>query len=328
MLIRRTDRGLLASWWFTVDWLLLTAVLLLMAAGVIFSLAASPPVAARIGLDNFHFFIRQLVFALPAVLVMLVTSFLTPTMARRISFGVLIVGMCLMVVALFVGPEIKGAHRWIDLGPFNLQPSELVKPSFVVAAAWLMAQGLKRPDMPGHMMAWGLFGTFLFLLVLQPDFGQAALMCAVWAVMLLIHGISWILVIALGILALIGAVAAYFTFPHVASRVNRFIDPEKGDTFQVDTATRAFENGGLFGTGPGAGSVKTILPDALTDFIVTKVMWCTWRTDDLKAFQAAFDEMNEQSGLASELAIVEEMFPDRGGREEREAELLSGVGRS
>lgn len=271
MLIRRTDRGLLASWWFTVDWLLLTAVLLLMAAGVIFSLAASPPVAARIGLDNFHFFIRQLVFAFPAVLVMLVTSFLTPTTARRISFGVLIAGMCLMVLALFVGPEIKGAHRWIDLGPFNLQPSEMVKPSFVVAAAWLMAQGLKRPDMPGHMMAWGLFGMFLFLLVLQPDFGQAALMCAVWAVMLLIHGISWIFVIALGILALLGAVAAYFTFPHVASRVNRFIDPERGDTFQVDTATQAFENGGLFGTGPGAGSAKTILPDAHTDFIFAVV---------------------------------------------------------
>ena len=210
---------------------------------------------------------RQLVFALPALLVLLVTSFLTPAVARRISFGVLIAGFCLMVLALFVGPEIKGAHRWIDLGPFNLQPSELVKPSFVVAAAWLMAQGLKRPDMPGYFMAWGLFGLFLMLLVLQPDFGQAALMSAVWAVMLLVHGISWLLVLALGVLACIGAVAAYFTFPHVASRVDRFIDPEKHDTFQVDTATRAFENGGLFGTGPGAGTAKTILPDAHTDFI-------------------------------------------------------------
>lgn len=267
MLIRRTDRGLLASWWFTIDWLLLTAVLLLMAAGVIFSLAASPPVAARIGLDNFHFFTRQLIFAVPAVLVLLVTSFLTPAMARRVSFFAFIAGLCLMVLALFIGPEIKGAHRWIDLGPFNLQPSELVKPSFVVAAAWLMAQGLKRPDMPGQMMAWGLFLTFLALLVLQPDFGQAALMSAVWVVMLLVNGLSWIFVLALAIIAAIGAVAAYFTFPHVASRVNRFIDPENSDTFQVDTATRAFENGGLFGTGPGAGSAKTILPDAHTDFI-------------------------------------------------------------
>ncbi|MGI9463214.1 MAG: FtsW/RodA/SpoVE family cell cycle protein, partial [Aestuariivirgaceae bacterium] len=159
----------------------------------------------------------------------------------------------------------------IDLGPINLQPSELVKPSIVVATAWLMAQGLKRPDMPGQLLAWGLFAVFLGLLVLQPDFGQVVLMCAVWAVMLLVHGISWVLVLGLAILAVIGAVAAYYAFPHVASRVDRFIDPEKGDTFQVDTAIRAFENGGLFGTGPGAGSAKTILPDAHTDFIFAVV---------------------------------------------------------
>lgn len=267
MLIRRSDRGLLASWWFTLDWLLLTAVLLLIAAGVIFSLAASPPVAARIGLDNFHFFIRQLVFAVPAIAVLLVTSFLTPSAVRRASLGAFIAGLGLMGLALFVGPEIKGAHRWIDLGPFNLQPSELVKPSFVVLAAWLMSEGTRRPDMPGRLFAWGLFGSFLAMLVLQPDFGQAALISMVWAIMLVVHGVSWIFVLVLAVLAVIGAVAAYFAFPHVASRVNRFIDPENSDTFQVDTATRAFENGGLFGTGPGAGSAKTTLPDAHTDFI-------------------------------------------------------------
>ncbi len=271
MLIRRTDRGLLASWWFTVDWLLLTAVLLLMAAGVMFSLAASPPVAARIGLDNFHFFVRQLFFAGPAVMVLLAASFLTPTLVRRISLGAFVAGIGLMALALFVGPEIKGAYRWIDLGPFNLQPSEIVKPSFVVAAAWLMAEGIRRPDMPGRWLAWGLFGLFVAMLTLQPDFGQAALMSMVWAVMLLVHGLSWIIVFGLAVLAAAGAVAAYQFFPHVASRVNRFIDPEKGDTFQVDTAVRAFENGGLFGTGPGAGSAKTILPDAHADFIFAVV---------------------------------------------------------
>ncbi|MGI9462787.1 MAG: FtsW/RodA/SpoVE family cell cycle protein, partial [Aestuariivirgaceae bacterium] len=236
MLIRRTDRGLLASWWFTVDWLLLTAVLLLMAAGVMFSLAASPPVAARIGLDNFHFFTRQLIFAAPATIVLLAASFLTPALVRRVCLGVFVTGIALMALALFIGPEIKGAHRWLDLGPFNLQPSELLKPSFVVAAAWLMAEGIRRPDMPGRSLAWSLFGVSLVMLVLQPDFGQAGLLSMVWAVMLLVHGIPWIIVMGLAILAAGGAVAAYHAFPHVASRVNRFIDPEKGDTFQVDTA--------------------------------------------------------------------------------------------
>ncbi len=271
MLIRRTDRGLLASWWFTVDWLLMTAVVLLMAAGVIFSLAASPPVAARIGLENFHFFNRQLIFVVPALVVLVSCSFLSLKLVRRIALGAFVAGLGLMGLALFIGPEIKGAHRWIDLGPFNLQPSEMVKPAFVVAAAWLLAEGVRRPDMPGRLFAWGLFAAFLAVLVLQPDFGQAALMAMVWAVMLVVHGISWIVLFGLGLLALIGAVAAYFAFPHVASRVNRFIDPEKGDTFQVDTAMRAFENGGLLGTGPGAGSAKTILPDAHTDFIFAVV---------------------------------------------------------
>ncbi len=191
MLIRRTDRGVLANWWFTVDWLLMTAVLLLMAAGVILSLAASPPVAARIGLDSFHFFVRQLIFAAPAIVVLLATSFLGPVYVRRICFGVFLAGLGLIVLALFVGPEIKGAHRWIDLGPFNLQPSELVKPAFIVTAAWLMSQGIRRPDMPGQLLAWGLFGSFLTLLLLQPDFGQVVLMSMVWAVMLLVYGISW-----------------------------------------------------------------------------------------------------------------------------------------
>ena len=266
MLISRSDRGVLASWWFTVDWLLMSAVLLLMAAGAMFSLAASPPVAARIGLDSFHFFTRQLIFLVPAIAVMLAVSFLRPRMVWRVSFIVYLAGLGLMVAAMFFGPEIKGAHRWIDLGPFNLQPSELVKPAFVVSASWLMVQALKRPGLAGQLLPWALFAMFLGLLLLQPDFGQAVLVCAVWGVMLLVAGIKWRYVGGLAMIGMGGAMTAYYTVPHVASRVNRFISPEKGDTFQVDTATRAFEHGGLFGTGPGGGSAKRILPDAHTDF--------------------------------------------------------------
>jgi cell division protein FtsW len=271
MLISRSDRGILASWWFTVDWLLMSAVLLLMAAGAMFSLAASPPVAARIGLDSFHFFTRQLIFLAPAIAIMVATSFLKPRIVWRVSFAVYVTGLVLMLAAMKFGPEIKGAHRWIDLGPFNLQPSELVKPAFVVSASWLMAQGLARPGLPGVTMAWVLFLAFLGLLALQPDFGQAVLICAVWGVMLLIHGIPWAFVVVLAAIAGAAATLAYFTFSHVASRVDRFISPEKGDTFQVDTATRAFEHGGVFGTGPGGGSAKRILPDAHTDFIFAVV---------------------------------------------------------
>jgi cell division protein FtsW len=160
MLISRSDKGLIADWWFTVDRLLLGCVLVLMAAGVLFSMAASPPVASRIGLDHFHFFSRQLMFLAPAVIVLLVTSMMSPVWARRAALLAFFGGLAAMVAALFIGPEIKGAHRWLDLGPMNVQPSEFVKPAFAVCAAWFLAEGTRRPDMPGMWIAFGLFGLF------------------------------------------------------------------------------------------------------------------------------------------------------------------------
>ena len=147
-----------------------------MAMGVLISMAASPPVAERIGLDTFHFFKIQLAFLLPAV-VLLIFGFAarTPAGAACVDFVMLGLSFALMVAALFWGPEIKGAHRWINFGPIDLQPSELAKPSFVVIAAWFLAEHTKRPDMPGHVIAYLIFAIFVGLLVVQPDFGQTAL---------------------------------------------------------------------------------------------------------------------------------------------------------
>lgn len=267
MLISRSDRGALARWWFTVDKLLLSSILLLMAAGVIINLAASPPVADRLGLDPFHFFERQLAYLLPAALVLIFTSFVDERGARWMSLAILIAGTVLMGLTVMIGPEVKGAHRWIDIGPVNLQPSEFVKPAFVVIAAWLLAQRARRPDMPGFLLTSTLFMLIVSLLVVQPDFGQAALMALVFAVMLLTYGIPWIMVFGLAALGASGIAIAYQAFPHVASRIDRFLSPDKGDTFQTDTAIQAFNNGGLFGTGPGGGTAKQILPDAHSDFI-------------------------------------------------------------
>lgn len=266
MLVSRSDRGLIARWWFTVDRPLLSAVLLLMAIGVLISMAASPPVAERIGLNSFHFFKYQLVFLVPAVVMLVSVSLLEPRPARRAAFLMLGVSFALMVAALFWGPEIKGAHRWINFGPIGLQPSELAKPSFVVIAAWFLSEHTKRPDMPGHIIAYMIFAVFVGLLVLQPDFGQTALVVVTFGAMLLIYGIPWVLVLGLAGLCAAGVMTAYTMVPHVASRIDRFLDPEKGDTFQMDTAVAAFANGGLMGAGPGGGEAKLVLPDAHTDF--------------------------------------------------------------
>ncbi|HUQ37718.1 MAG TPA: putative lipid II flippase FtsW [Aestuariivirga sp.] len=266
MLVSRSDRGVFARWWFTVDRALLSAVLLLMAIGVLISMAASPPVAERIGLNTFHFFKFQLAFLLPAVVLLISVSLLEPRQARRAAFLMLGLSFGLMIAALFWGPEIKGAHRWINFGPIGLQPSELAKPSFVVIAAWFLAEHTKRPDMPGHVIAYIIFAIFVGLLIVQPDFGQTALVVLTFGAMLLIYGIPWILVLGLAGLCASGVLAAYALVPHVTSRIDRFLNPDKGDSFQVDTATAAFHNGGLLGTGPGGGQAKQILPDAHTDF--------------------------------------------------------------
>ena len=267
MLISRSDRGSLARWWFTIDKLLLSAILLLMASSVIINLAASPPVASRLGLDTFHFFERQLAYMAPAAMILILTSFLDERSTRWVSLAVLGAGLALMALTILVGPEVKGAHRWINIGPLTLQPSELVKPSFVVIAAWLLSEKAKRPDMPGLALASLIFAAILGCLAIQPDFGQAALLSSVFALMLIAYGIPWLMVIGLGALGLSGIFIAYRLLPHVASRIDRFLSPDRGDTFQIDTATRAFNNGGLFGTGPGGGEAKQILPDAHSDFI-------------------------------------------------------------
>jgi cell division protein FtsW len=265
-LISRSDRGSLARWWFTIDRTLLSSVFLLMAIGVLISMAASPPVAQRIGLDSFHFFRGQVFFVFIGAAVALVVSFFDPAMVRRSGLLAFVGSLGLMVLAMRFGPEIKGAHRWIYLGPLNLQPSEIAKPGFVIVTAWLLAERTKRPDMPGHWLAFAAAVLFIGLLVLQPDFGQTALVTLTFFAMLLIFGISWSIVFGLGGVAIAGGLLSYALAPHVASRVNRFLHPDKGDTFQTDTAISAFNNGGVMGAGPGGGVAKMVLPDAHTDF--------------------------------------------------------------
>ncbi len=265
-LIKRSDRGLLARWWFTVDRPLLSATFLLMAVGVLVSMAASPPVATRIGLDPYHFVRSQLTYLLLATVTLLFISGLDRKWVKRGALAGFASGIVLMWLALKFGPEIKGAHRWIDLGPLNLQPSELAKPCFAVVFAWLLSERVRMPDMPGHFMAYGVASLFLLSLIIQPDFGQAALVVATIGAMLLVYGIPWAVIFGLAGAGVASVAAAYALVPHVASRIDRFLDPDKGDTFQVDMSMQAFHNGGVLGTGPGGGSAKLVLPDAHTDF--------------------------------------------------------------
>ncbi|OYR13671.1 putative lipid II flippase FtsW [Brucella grignonensis] len=265
-MVSRVDRGAVANWWWTIDRYFLAACLALMGLGVLLSFAASPAVAQRIGLDSFHFVERQTFFMIPAVIVMIGVSFLTPRQIRRFALVLLGVSLFLMVAALFVGIEIKGARRWVSLAGVSIQPSEFMKPAFVVICAWLFSERERGGEMPGYFLAMMLFCVTAGLLMLQPDFGQTMLTTGTWGAMFFLAGLPMFWILVLGGIAVVGAFGAYMTLDHVAGRVNRFMTGE-GDTFQVDAGREAILRGGWFGQGPGEGTVKRIIPDSHTDFI-------------------------------------------------------------
>jgi cell division protein FtsW len=266
-MISREERTPLSDWWWTVDKPLLGAIFALMLTGVILSLAASPPVATRIGLDPFHFFGRHVMFLLPASIVLVGVSFLSPKQIRRTALIVFALSIALIVATLLFGAEVKGSKRWITILGVNIQASESAKPAFVVVAAWLFAESTKRPEMPATSMALALLLMLVTLLVMEPDFGQTMLILMVWGALFFIAGMRMIWVMGLAGVAAAGLFSAYLFVPHVAGRIKRFMNPASGDTFQVDMAMEAFFNGGWFGLGPGEGIAKRSLPDSHTDFV-------------------------------------------------------------
>jgi len=264
-MVSRADNSLLAEWWRTIDKPLLSVLLFLILSGLLMSFAASPPVAERIGVDEFHFIKRHALFFVPTVAIMIILSMLNPKQVRRLSVLIFAGSILLLLATLFVGAEVKGSRRWLYIAGFTLQPSEFVKPAFVVITAWLFAENARRPDIPGNLFSIILFGIVAALLIAQPDFGQTMLISLVWGALFFMAGMSWVWIAALGVVGLSGMTLAYLIFPHVAGRINRFVSGG-GDNFQVDTGIEAIRNGGWLGQGPGEGTVKNILPDSHTDF--------------------------------------------------------------
>jgi cell division protein FtsW len=266
-MVSRVESTPFAAWWWTVDRLMLAALIVLMLGGIVLSLAASPPVAARLGLEPFYFVNRHIFFLIPALIVLLAASLLSARDIRRVALVVFIVSLLLIVATLLFGAEVKGARRWIVILGVNIQPSEFLKPAFVILIAWLFGESARRPEMPSNTAALALLLAAVSALVLQPDFGQTMLIMLVWGTLFFLAGMRMVWVVGLGAAAAIGLAGAYATVPHVARRIQRFMDPASGDTFNVDQALESFVRGGWFGRGPGEGTVKRILPEAHTDFV-------------------------------------------------------------
>ena len=198
---------------------------------------------------------------------MLTISFLSPRQIRLLGLGVAGIMLFCLILTLFVGEEIKGARRWIHLPGFSLQAAEIMKPAFAIVSAWLLSRGITEEDFPGRMLSMGLYGLCVGLLLLQPDLGMTVVFTAIWGVQMFLSGIALWLVGGMLLSGVCGLVGAYFLFPHVTARVDKFLNPESTDTYQINQALRAFREGGWFGTGPGQGEVKFHLPDGHADFV-------------------------------------------------------------
>ncbi len=264
--MNRASRNLFAEWWWTVDRLSAMTVIALIGIGLMLAVAASPAASGGPHAEgNFDFAIKQTFFAAIAIGILFGSSLMKPAQVRLVS---LIIFACALVgsfLVLFVGTQTLGARRWLDFGIFTLQPSEFLKPSFAVLAAAMLADA--RPTtLSKPVLTFVLLAPALLILLLQPDVGQTFLLLALWAAMLFFAGLAlkWVWVISGGAAGL--ATLAYFLFPHVQHRVVQFFHPvDKG--YQADLSLKAFAHGGLFGVGPGAGTVKYRLPDVHSDFI-------------------------------------------------------------
>ncbi len=263
----RERKTAVAEWWWTVDKPLLGGLLLLILTGVLLSFAASPPVAERLGLDSWHFIIRQAIFAALAVPVLIATSMLPPRWARFAALAVLVGSLIMLWLTLRFGVEVKGARRWISIAGNTVQPSEFVKPAYAVIGGWLFSEAMKQQGVPARTIATGIMLLIVGALLLQPDIGQTALVLATWGALLFLSGISWLVIFALGGVAVALLFGAYMFFPHFSKRIDAFINPEDGNTYQIDKALNSLLEGGWFGRGPGESVAKKVIPDAHADYI-------------------------------------------------------------
>lgn len=290
MLFSRTDRSFIGQWWWTVDHAILIAVLLLFSIGIVLVTTASPPVAAHLGLGDFHFLKRHIVFLVPAFLMMMAVSMMGRRMIWRLSSLMYLATIFAMVLVLMFGMEIKGAQRWIHIFGFSLQPSEFLKPAFAVVAAWFLAKHkqsrneTEKTNYTGYKISTALFAGAIILLLMQPDLGMTFVVTCIFLTQIFLAGFPFRWILGLCVLGVAGLLLAYNSFHHVQSRIDRFLDPSSGDNYQVERSLEAFQNGGVFGAGPGQGEIKLLLPDAHADFI----------------FSVAAEEM----GLLSVLIII------------------------
>jgi len=271
----RSDTSAIGRWFWEIDKVLLLLITVLIAIGLIAVAAASPAAAQRYSGGNVHFselyyFYRQIAWIALGIPVMIAISMMPKDRARRLSLIGAVIFFGMLIFVPIVGPEVNGARRWVNFGLGQVQPSEFLKPFFVVAMAWLLSLRDSDKSLPVFWISAVITGAVAILLMKQPDFGSTVIFCTVWIAMLALAGVNMRILIGIGIAGLIGVVLAYFFYDVATQRIDEFLFGT-GDNFQVQNAMRTLTAGGLFGMGPGGGTRKFGLPEPHTDYIFSVV---------------------------------------------------------
>lgn len=268
----RTDNSLLAQWWWTIDRVFFSLIVILMILGVIVSFTATPPVAKTIGLNSNHFIYHQIPFMIVAFIIMIGISFLTPQRILQTTTISTLLLLLLMIIAIFFFPEKKGSHRWIYFFGLSLQPSEFIKPCFAIILAHILAIKKNDANFKGYRYSASLYGLTVSLLIMQPDVGMATTITIIFLGELFLSGISWKTITVLSLFALIALICAYFFLDHFRVRVDTFLTSESKEKFQITKALEAISHGNLWGCGLGKGTIKYTIPDAHTDFVLAVII--------------------------------------------------------
>ncbi len=263
----RRNTSALGRWWWTIDRPALFAMLALISIGFFLVMAGSPPVARRIGLPDFYFVSRHQIFLGLSTIVMVLVSLLDAPQIRRIALAGFVASLILLVLLPVIGYENKGSIRWIRVAGMSIQPSEFMKPCFAVVLAAIFSARFTQPNFPSFRIATAAYLFIALLLIIQPDFGMTVTVTAMFGIQFFLAGMPFLWVAGMIVLGIGGVFAAYHALPHVAARIDRFLDPSSGDNYQVERSLEAFKSGGWLGRGPGEGVVKQHIPDSHTDFI-------------------------------------------------------------
>ena len=263
------EENLLYRWWLTVDKTSIFLILILMFLGLLMCMASSTELAVENGKGSFFYVGKQAIFCVVGFVILIVLSMSSIKFIRRISIILFFFYLSLLVVIPIFGTDFgKGAYRWLSLGFISFQPSELIKPFYVIFASWLFVSSIEKAGLPGISISAVVSLILIGLLVLQPDFGQASLIIATWSIIYFASGAPVLLLIIVAALAAAFGFYIFKSYNYVAERITNFMNSEIDPLSQLGRARSAIQEGGYLGVGLGEGKVKVHLPDAHTDFII------------------------------------------------------------